>query len=153
MTSRADRYASLWIMLPLGFGVLSTTVTVLGYAWLSVWLQFFGERADRGDYAEAAGVLAGGLGFLALATATAWLANGPRWLQVGCWALTGVMLVVMVGCLGSSHDSSLEPADSYNTFGDGLRTALSMPWSWVIVAAFLAALAARYRLSADRAGR
>ena len=153
MTSRADRPASLWILLLLGFGVLSTTVTVLGLAWLNVWLQFFGERADRGDYAVAAGITTGGLFFLTLASATAWLARAPRWLQAGCWVLTGVMLLAAASCLASAQDASLEPADSHDSFGSGLLTAFSMPWSWVTLAAFLAALAVRLDLSGGSASR
>ena len=153
MTSRADRYSSLWILLPLGFGVLATTLTVAGLAWLNVYLQFFGERADRGDYAVAAGITAGGCGLLALAAVAAWLVRGPLWFQAACWVLTGVMLVSWVTCLGSSHDSSLDPADSYDTFGGGLQDTLQMPWNWVIIATFLVALAVRFRASADPGGR
>jgi hypothetical protein len=153
MTSRADRYASLWIMLPLCFGVLATTVTVAGLAWLNVWFQLFGERADRGDYASAAGLTSAGTGFLVVAAVTAWLVSGPRWVQVSCWVITGVMLVATVSCLSSSHDESLDPGDGFNTFGSGLQDALQMPWNWVIVGTFLAALAVRYGISGGSAAR
>ena len=147
VTTRTERYASLWILLPLSFGVLATAVTTGGLAFLQVYLQFFGERADQGDYAVAAGTTTGGAAFLLLGALTAWLVQGPRWLQAGCWMVAVAMTVATLVCLSSAHDPALEPADGYDTFASGVVDALSMPWNWVVVGAFLAAVAARYGLS------
>ncbi len=127
----------------LAVGALSATVTTLGLAWLNVWLQFFGETADRGDYAVASGVTAGGLGFLALASVAAWLAAAPRWLHVWCWASTVVLLLVTLSCANGAGNRELDAASNHETFGSGVETAMMMPWNWLVVAALLAALAVR----------
>ena len=149
MTSRADRTVPTvptvptWIVVLLALGAVSTTVTVLGLAWLSVWFQLFGETADRGDYAVAAGVSAGGAVFSALASLAARLCRAPRWLTVWCWVSTGLLVVVAIACRSNAGDTDLDPASSYDTVGSGFTTTLQMPWCWLVVAALVAAVAVR----------
>ncbi len=153
MTSGADRVVPRWIIVLLALGALGATVTVLGLAWLTVWFQLFGETADRGDYAVASGVTAGGVVFLALAAAAAHLTRAPLWLRWWCWLGLVVMAVTAATCHSQASDPDLDAAASYDTFGSGFQTTLMMPWNWLVVAALLAALAARYRLSAGPAAR
>ena len=73
----ASRRPRRWDLIVLSLGAISATVSILFWAWLTVWFQLFGEQADRADYLDASGLYAGGLVWLGLASLVAWLAGAP----------------------------------------------------------------------------
>ena len=141
MTTRRRR----WDLVALSLGAISATVSILFAGWFMVWFQLFGEQADRGDYAVASGLYAGGLLWLGIASLAAWLAGAPRWLSWWCWGATGLFAILLLSASQSARDPETQPATTgTDTFANGLESALLfMPWSWLVVVALVLALSRR----------
>jgi hypothetical protein len=141
MTTRRRR----WDLVALSLGAISATVSILFAGWFMVWFQLFGEQADRGDYAVASGLYAGGLLWLGIASLAAWLAGAPRWLSWWCWGATGLFAILLLSASPSARDPETQPATTgTDTFANGLESALlCMPWSWLVVVALVLALSRR----------
>ena len=141
MTTRRRR----WDLVALSLGAISATVSILFAGWFMVWFQLFGEQADRGDYAVASGLYAGGLLWLGIASLAAWLAGAPRWLSWWCWGATGLFAILLLSASQSARDPETQPATTgTDTFANGLESALLfMPWSWLVIVALVLALSRR----------
>ena len=151
MTTRRRR----WDLVALSLGAISATVSILFAGWFMVWFQLFGEQADRGDYAVASGLYAGGLLWLGIASLAAWLAGAPRWLSWWCWGATGLFAILLLSASQSARDPETQPATTgTDTFANGLESALLfMPWSWLVVVALVLALSRRAHHPAVEAER
>jgi hypothetical protein len=141
MTARRRR----WDLVALSLGAISATVSILFAGWLIVWFQLFGDRPDRGDYAMASGLYAGGLLWLGIASLAAWLAGAPRWLSWWCWGASGLFAILWLSASQNGSDPETQPASSgTDTFANGLQSALlSMPWCWLLIVALVLALSRR----------
>jgi hypothetical protein len=141
MTTRRRR----WDLVALSLGAISATVSILFAGWFMVWFQLFGEQADRGDYAVASGLYAGGQLWLGIASHAAWLAGAPRWLSWWCWGATGLFAILLLSASQSARDPETQPATTgTDTFANGLESALLfMPWSWLVVVALVLDLSRR----------
>jgi hypothetical protein len=141
MTARRRR----WDLVALSLGAISATVSIMFAGWFIVWFQLFGDQADRGDYAMASGLYAGGLLWLGIASLAAWLAGAPRWLSWWCWGSTGLFAILWLSAAQSAGNSETQPASTgTDTFGNGLQSALLfMPWCWLVVVALVLAVSRR----------
>ena len=72
MTTRRPRR---WDQIALSLGAISATISILFAGWFIIWFQLFGDQPDRGDYAMASGLYAGGVLWLGIASLAAWLAD------------------------------------------------------------------------------
>ena len=129
----------------LALGAISATVSILFSGWVTVWFQLFGDQADRGDYALASGLYAGGLLWLVIASVVAWLSGAPRWLSWWCWGASGLFAILLLAALDSARDLDREPASmSGDTFSSGFQaTLLSMPWNWLVLVSMVLVLVFR----------
>jgi hypothetical protein len=134
------RRSRRWDLVVLSIGAVSASLSILFWAWLTISFQLFGEQPDRADYLEAAGLYAGGLVWLGLASLVAWLAGAPRWLRWWCWLATGLLAVLLVNARREASTRDLEHDLPGNTFAGGFETAIAhMPWTWLVpVSAILA---------------
>jgi hypothetical protein len=146
-TPAAPRRRRRWDLVVLALGAISASVSILFSAWFTVWFQLFGEQPDRGDYAVASGLYAGGVVWLAMASGIAWLAGAPRWLRWWCGVSLGLFAILWLGARTSANDRDLEPAGlSSDTFSSGFEgTMLSMPWNWLVPISLVLALVFRAR--------
>jgi hypothetical protein len=134
-----------WDQIVLALGAISATVSILFAGWFIVWFQLFGDQPDRGDYAVASGLYAGGLLWLGIASLVAWLAGAPRWLSSWCWGATGLFAILWLSASQSARNPETQPASiGTDTFANGLQSALLfMPWSWLVIVALVLALRRR----------
>ena len=132
----------------LSLGATSATVSILFSGWFTVWFQLFGVPADRGDYAVASGLYAGGVLWLVMASVVAWLSGAPRWLSWWCWGSCGLFAILLLSALQGARDPDRDPASlSSDTFASGfLGTLLYMPWNWLVLVSLVLAL--RFRAKA-----
>ena len=142
MTTRRPRR---WDQIALSLGAISATISIPFAGWFIVWFQLFGEQADRGDYAVASGLYAGGLLWLGIASLAAWLADAPRWLSWWCWGSTGLFAILWLSASRNGGDPETQPASmGTDTFANGLQSALLfMPWSWLVIVALVLGLSRR----------
>jgi hypothetical protein len=142
----AARRSRRWDLVVLSLGAISATVSILFWAWLTVWFQLFGEQPDRADYLEASGLYAGGLVWLGLASLVAWLAGAPTWLRWWCWLATGLLAVLLVNARLEAAARDLRHDLPGNSFAGGLETAMiSMPWAWLVPVSAVLAVVHRSR--------
>jgi hypothetical protein len=130
-----------WDLVALSVGAVTATVSIVFWAWLGIWFQLFGEQPDRADYLEASGLYAGGLVWLGLASAVAWLAGAPGWLRWWCWVATCLFAILWPNARTEAAQRELPISGlEYQSFGSGFETALThMPWAWLVpVSAVLA---------------
>jgi hypothetical protein len=141
MTARRRR----WDLVALSVGAISATVSILFAGWFIVWFQLFGDQPDRGDYAMASGLYAGGLLWLGIGSLAAWLAGAPRWLSWWCWGATALFAIFWLSASQNGGDAEAQPASSgTDTFANGLQSALLfMPWCWLVIVALVLALSRR----------
>ena len=142
MTTRQPRR---WDQIVLALGAISATVSIFFAGWFIVWFQLFGDRPDRGDYAMASGLYAGGLLWLGIASLVAWLGDAPRWLSWWCWGATGFFAILWLSASQNGRDPETQPASTgTDTFANGQQSALLfMPWCWLVLAALVLALSRR----------
>ena len=150
MTARRRR----WDLVALSLGAISATISILFAGWFIVWFQLFGDQPDRGDYAMASGLYAGGLLWLGIASLAAWLAGAPRWLSWWCWGSTGLFAILWLSAsergtrpAAAPHRRGPHPllaSTGTDTFVNGLQSALLfMPWSWLVIVALVLSLVRR----------
>lgn len=134
-----------WDLVALSLGAIPATVSILFAGWFIVWFQLFGDRPDRGDYAMASGLYAGGLLWLGIASLAAWLAGAPRWLSWWCWGSSGLFAILWSSASLHGGDPETQPASSgTDTFANGLQSALLfMPWCWLVIVALVLVLSRR----------
>lgn len=135
--SRTGAHAVLTVLLWLG--IVSTFLTALGLGWAQVYLQFFGETADRGDYATAVGVYATGAAVLVLAVPVAYLFR-LSWTPA-LVALAGAVVLAVLSTAAAGQGAAAQPSG----FGDDSWTAgigmLAMwPWCWTLPGLLIGAL-------------
>lgn len=106
------------------------TGVVVGYG--SVWLQFFGDTADRGDYLVSVGGYGAAAGVLLVA------AGGiPRHGGRGAARVLLVVTAVVFGALAARSAGLAGPAERAGVPNgplDGIGGVLACPWVWVLVA-------------------
>lgn len=126
------------------FCVLATALNAWVVGYWSVEVQFFGDRADRGDYLVASGgYLAGGL-VLALAALTGQAAGiGP----VGRASTAGVSALLLVLAMSRREAAYARPPHGRPSAGmlDGVGGVVALPWAWFLVAVTLTAAYLRLR--------
>jgi len=144
MTSRRPRR---WDQIVLALGAISATVSILFAGWFVVWFQLFGDQPDRGDYAVASGLYAGGVAWLSIASLGAWLTDAPRWLTWWCWGAAVLFAVLWLSTSESARTTENDSASfATDTFSSGLQAAvLNMPWNWLVLVALVLAFALRDR--------
>jgi hypothetical protein len=142
MTARRRRR---WDLVALSLGAISATISILFAGWFIVWFQLFGEQPDRGDYAMASGLYAGGLLWLGIACVVAWLARAPRWLSWWCWVATGLFAILWLSAWQNGRDPETQAASvGTDTFANGLQSALLyLPWCWLVLVALVLTLVRR----------
>jgi hypothetical protein len=136
-----------WDLIVLALGAISATVSILLAGWFVVWFQLLGDQPDRGDYAVASGLYAGGVVWLSIASLGAWLGDAPRWLTWWCWGGTALFAVLWLSTAQSARTTENDSASfATDTFAGGLQaTVLSMPWNWLVLVALVLAVALRDR--------
>ena len=139
--SRTSSHPVLTVLLCLG--VVSTFLTALGLGWAQVYLQFFGETADRGDYAIAMGVFATGAALLVLAAPITYLFR-LSWTPTVV-ALVGAVVLAGLAIAAAGQQDAAQPSG----FGDdswtaGIGMLAMVPWCWarpgLLIGALLTAL-------------
>jgi hypothetical protein len=142
MTARRRRR---WDLVALSLGAISATISILFAGWFIVWFQLFGEQPDRGDYAMASGLYAGGLLWLGIACVVAWLARAPRWLSWWCWVATGLFAILWLSAWQNGRDPETQAASvGTDTFANGLQSGLLyLPWCWLVLVALVLTLVRR----------
>ena len=141
MTARRRR----WDLVALSLGAISATVSILFAGWFIVWFQLFGDQPDRGDYAMASGLYAGGLLWQGIASLVEWLGGAPRWLSWWCWVATGLFAILWLSAWQNGRDPETQAASvGTDTFANGLQSALLfMPWCWLVLVALVLTLVRR----------
>jgi hypothetical protein len=136
-----------WDLVCLALGAITASISILFSAWFTVWFQLFGDQPDRGDYAVASGLYAGGAVWLAMASGIARLAGASRWLRWWCGVSLGLFALLWLGARTSANDADIEPASlSGDTFWSGFGgTMLYMPWNWLVLLSLVLALVQRSR--------
>ena len=137
-----DRRARRWVPAAVVGCELLTIGTGLVVGYVSVWLQFFGETADREDYL----VSAGGYGAGAAAALVGLLSL--RRLRVATWILWICAAgAALLGLLALSSLSSARTAERdslvVSSWTDGAGGVAACPWTWVVVVLGLLALVGR----------
>jgi len=111
--------------------VLATFLTTLAVAWYQVSFQLFGDVADHGDYAMAAGIYGFGAFLLALTPAVAALHRLPLGSSVAA-AVGFLVLVILAG-----HAADLASVTSSRSVADeswpaGAVFLALFPWVWAL---------------------
>ncbi|HET7432816.1 MAG TPA: hypothetical protein VFJ89_15005 [Nocardioides sp.] len=120
-------------------GAVSTLFTALGLSWAQVYLQFFGEQADRSDYGAAAGVLGAGAVLLLLAIPVSSLFGLPWTPAVLAGAGAVILAVAAVSTAGQMGAAEPGVSDAH-LWREGAMTLMSAPWCWILPALLVAGL-------------
>lgn len=127
------RSRSIWVAVG-WVGMVTATVlngVVVGYG--AIWLQFFGETADAGDYIVSAGGYGAAAVVLVMAVPAILAHRGPRWLL---WP-TGFSAVVLGLLAIRSAETSAHAAEAASpipTAWEGVGGVMWGPWTWALVA-------------------
>jgi hypothetical protein len=145
--SAAPPRSPRWVHVLLALGAISAMLSILVLGWLTVSFQLFGETPSRGDHIEAAGLYDAGAALMLVASLAVWVSGAPRWLAWWCWISTGLFVLLSLGAHQSAGDRDLDPATTTETWSEGVTTALSVPWIWLVPVALVAAVVTRRRAS------
>jgi hypothetical protein len=132
------------ILLTLGLVIptVATFLTALVLGWFQVSFQLFGEQADRGDYAMAAGIYGTGAAMLLLAPAVGYLFR----LSVlpGLLGLLGAGVLAALSISSADHLSGAGPSLADHTpWTSGLTLMATIPWDWGLPALLVVGLTIR----------
>jgi hypothetical protein len=127
---RHDRNRSLLTAL-VWISAVTTFLTTLAVAWYQVSFQLFGDVADHGDYAMAAGIYGFGAFLLALTPAVAALHRLPLGSSVA--AAAGFLVLVTL----AGHAAHLASVTSSRSVADeswpaGAVLLAVFPWVWAL---------------------
>jgi len=111
---------------------------VVGYG--SIWLQFFGEQADREDYLMSFGGYVAAALVLLISLPSLVRLGAARWALVAVAGLAALLTVLATSSLGTGL--SMPPESSpYQHWWDGAGGVVFFPWAWPpIVLGLLAAV-------------
>lgn len=128
--TRGTTTRRIWANIGWATAVLLTIGTgfVVGYG--SIWLQFFGDRPDAGDYRISAGGYASAAVVLALGAVGILSFRGPLVL-VGLSAAFAAVYVLLA--LRSVQLAAMAEPDDYDSGLDGVGGVIGMPWTWPLV--------------------
>ena len=145
------RPAAGWVHVVVSLGAAATSVSLVLLGWFLVWFQLDPSGADRGDYALVSGLYDVGAALLALGVLAAWLSGAPRWLTWCCRCALVVLGLLAVDAHANAATAPESGSPGFDTWSDGVSTALMMPWNWLLVVALVLAVVVRARASGDRA--
>ncbi|MGI8900808.1 MAG: hypothetical protein ACR2HA_07720 [Nocardioides sp.] len=113
---------------------------VVGYG--SIWLQFFGEQADREDYLMSFGGYAAAALVLLIGLFSLVRLGTAQWAVAGVAVLTALLAVLAISSL--THGLALSEEHSpYQHWWDGAGGVVFLPWAWLPVALGLLAAVGR----------
>jgi hypothetical protein len=144
MTSSTHQGSRILLTLGLVVPAVATFLTALVLGWFQVSFQLFGEQADRGDYAMAAGIYGTGATMLLLAPAIGYLFRLSA--LPGLLGLLGAGVLAALSISSADHMSGAEPSFVDDTpWTSGLTLMATIPWNWVLPALLVVGLAIRVR--------
>ncbi|MEO5608611.1 MAG: hypothetical protein ABIQ61_09650 [Ornithinibacter sp.] len=125
--SRRTRVTLAWVGAVL---VTALNGALVGYG--AIWLQFFGDSPDAGDYLLSAGGYGAAAAVLAFAVAAMLTHDGPRWLAWQTVALSCALALMATS--SAIRAAQEEPSSSTtDTVWDGIGGVLWGPWTWALV--------------------
>ena len=121
-----------WVTLAWVGAVIVTALNGVLVGYGAIWLQFFGDSPDAGDYLVSAGGYGAAAGLLALAVPAMLTHDGPRWLPWPTVALSCVL--ALMATTSAVRATQEEPSSSAaNTVWEGIGGVVWGPWTWALV--------------------